>query len=143
MTKAVDKLNGFASGTSVMVSLLAAGGSRLGSLVLMAQGENLYNERHLKLFSILNEPFSIALNNALRYFELGRRNKELADDVQYLQKRLIGPSPDTIIGRDSGLKTVMEMVRGVAPMESPVLLQGETGVGKEIVANAIHALNGR
>jgi transcriptional regulator with GAF, ATPase, and Fis domain len=47
-------------------------------------------------------------------------------------------SVDEIIGADSGLKTVMEMVRQVAPLDSPVMIMGETGVGKEVVANAIH-----
>ena len=45
---------------------------------------------------------------------------------------------EEIIGSDFGLKSVMEMVQQVAPLDSPVLLLGETGTGKEVIANAIH-----
>ena len=62
----------------------------------------------------------------------------LADDNRYLYDELRSVSGDEIIGSDFGLKTVMEMVRQVAPLDSPVLLLGETGTGKEVIANAIH-----
>jgi transcriptional regulator with GAF, ATPase, and Fis domain len=62
----------------------------------------------------------------------------LADDNRYLFNELRSVSGDEIIGSDFGLKAVMRMVQQVAPLDSPVLLQGETGTGKEIIANAIH-----
>ncbi|MBU4011688.1 MAG: sigma-54 dependent transcriptional regulator, partial [Proteobacteria bacterium] len=45
---------------------------------------------------------------------------------------------DEIVGAETGLKNVMDMVQQVAPRDNPVLLLGETGVGKEVIANAIH-----
>ena len=62
----------------------------------------------------------------------------LADDNRYLFEELRSASGDEIIGSDFGLKAVMRMVRQVAPLDSPVLLLGETGTGKEVIANAIH-----
>ena len=62
----------------------------------------------------------------------------LADDVHYLHQELLRISGDELIGRDGGLQGVMEMVRNVATLNSPVLLLGETGVGKEVIANVIH-----
>jgi transcriptional regulator with GAF, ATPase, and Fis domain len=62
----------------------------------------------------------------------------LADDNRYLFSELRSASGDEIIGSDFGLKAVMEMVKQVAPLDSPVLLLGETGTGKELIANAIH-----
>ena len=50
---------------------------------------------------------------------------------------------DTLIGADFGLSNVLEMVRQVSPMNSPVLLLGETGTGKEVIANAIHKASKR
>jgi transcriptional regulator with GAF, ATPase, and Fis domain len=62
----------------------------------------------------------------------------LADDNRYLYQELRSVSGDEIIGSDFGLRSVMEMVKQVAPIDSPVLLLGETGTGKEVIANAIH-----
>lgn len=62
----------------------------------------------------------------------------LADDNRYLQDELQRLTGEEVIGSDFGLKEVMEMVRRVAPLDSPVLLLGETGTGKEVIANAIH-----
>ena len=127
---------------SIMVMHLAVRGTKLGNLVLFAAGLDRYSEEHLRLFSILYEPFAIALSNALRYDEVNQLKELMADDLRYLQGKLLHFSGD-VIGEDFGLKEVIEMVREVAPLDSPVLLQGETGVGKEIIANAIHSLSRR
>jgi transcriptional regulator with GAF, ATPase, and Fis domain len=127
---------------SIMVMHLAIRQTKLGNLVLFAEGLDRYSDEHLRLFSILYEPFAIALSNSLRYDELNQLKEVMADDLRYLQGRLQHFSGD-LIGEDFGLKEVMEMVREVAPLDSPVLLQGETGVGKEIIANAIHSLSRR
>ena len=127
---------------SIMVMHLAVKETKLGNLVLFAEGLDRYSDEHLRLYSILYEPFAIALSNALRYDELNQLKEVMADDLRYLQGRLQHFSGD-VIGEDFGLKEVMEMVREVAPLDSPVLLQGETGVGKEIIANAIHSLSRR
>ena len=65
----------------------------------------------------------------------------LADDNRYFQDELNRMAGETVIGAGQGLGTVMEMVHQVSPLESPVLLLGETGTGKEVVANAIHNLS--
>ena len=74
----------------------------------------------------------------LRHQEVSRLKDMLADDNRYLYEELRLASGDEIIGSDFGLKPVMEMVGQVAPLDSPVLLLGETGAGKEVIANAIH-----
>jgi len=127
---------------SIMVMHLAIRQTKLGNLVLFAEGLDRFSDEHLRLFSLLYEPFAIALSNSLRYDELNQLKEVMADDLRYLQSRLQHFSGD-LVGEDFGLKEVMEMVREVAPLDSPVLLQGETGVGKEIIANAIHGLSRR
>src|SRR5512136_2879197 len=74
----------------------------------------------------------------LRHQEVIRLKDMLADDNRYLFNELRSASGDEIVGSDFGLKTVIEMVQQVAPLDSPVLLLGETGTGKEVIANAIH-----
>jgi transcriptional regulator with GAF, ATPase, and Fis domain len=102
-----------------------------------------YTDEHVRLFSLLNEPFAIAFSNYLRYREVLRLKDILADDNRYLQNELRRQTGDEIVGANFGLKQVMEMVGQVAPLTSPVLLLGETGVGKEVIATAIHNLSPR
>jgi transcriptional regulator with GAF, ATPase, and Fis domain len=128
---------------SIMVMHLAIKGTRLGNLVLYAEGHDRFSEEHLRLFSTIYEPVAIALSNALRYDELNQLKEIMADDIKYLQGRLERFTPGDVVGEEFGLKKVMEMVHEVAPLDSPVLLQGETGVGKEVVATAIHGLSRR
>jgi formate hydrogenlyase transcriptional activator len=124
--------------TSALIRLLEVEGKKLGALVLLAEGRDRFSEEHARLFSLLNEPFSIALSNTLKHQEILRLKDFLADDNRYLHRELLRLSGDEIVGADFGLKGVMAMVREVASLGSPVLLLGETGVGKDIVANAIH-----
>jgi transcriptional regulator with GAF, ATPase, and Fis domain len=111
---------------------------RLGGLVLFTQGKNRYSPLHARLIALLHEPFTTALSNILQHQEILRLKDMLADDNRYLHQQMHQMTGDTIIGADFGLKGVMEMVRQVAPLNSPVLLMGETGSGKEVIANAIH-----
>jgi transcriptional regulator with GAF, ATPase, and Fis domain len=123
---------------SLMVMRLELEGSRVGSLSLMASGTEQYTDEHAKLLLLLREPFAIAMANALEHQEVLRLKDILVDDNRYLQRQLLSFSGSEIIGADFGLKRVMNMVRQVATLDSPVLLLGETGTGKEVIATAIH-----
>jgi transcriptional regulator with GAF, ATPase, and Fis domain len=115
----------------------------VGSVALWAEGWNKFNEEHLRLLKQLKQPFFIAMSNSRRYRELLELKELLADDNRYLHEELQRISGYEIIGADFGLKQVMEKVRSVASLSSPVLLLGETGVGKEIIAGAIHMASTR
>jgi transcriptional regulator with GAF, ATPase, and Fis domain len=110
----------------------------VGSVALWAKGWNRFNDEHLRLMKELKKPFFIALSNSRRYRELQVLKDLLADDNRYLHEELQKISGDEIVGADFGLKEVMKDVRSVAALSSPVLLLGDTGVGKEIIAGAIH-----
>ena len=129
--------------SSEIVLLLSIEDKRAGALALAAQGEDRYSEENARLLSLLKEPFAIALSNALSHQELIRLKEMLVDDNLYLHGELRRLSGDEIVGGDFGLKKVTELVRRVAPLQSPVLLLGETGVGKELIAHAIHSLSPR
>jgi transcriptional regulator with GAF, ATPase, and Fis domain len=122
----------------VIMMFLKLESNLIGMLGVAADGVNRYNNEHARLLKVLHDPFAIAMSNALRYQEIIRLKDLLADDNRYLYNELRSVSGDEIIGSDFGLRTVMEMVRQVAPLDSPVLLLGETGTGKEVIANAIH-----
>ncbi len=123
---------------SYMISLLKVGSENLGAVAIMARGYDRYSEKDFKLFHKLRGPFAIAMANALQHQEVIRLQEMLADDNRYLKRQIHRMTGDEIIGKDFGLRDVMEMVRQVAPLSSQVLLHGETGVGKEVIANAIH-----
>lgn len=127
-----------ASSHSVMLLYLVMEHQKVGTLSLRAEGKARYHRDHARLLSLVVEPFTIALDNALKHRELSNIKDKLADDNRYLQKELRTIYGDRIIGENSGLKHIMDMVHQVAPLNSPVLLLGETGVGKDVIANAIH-----
>ena len=110
----------------------------VGALALIAEGDDRFTEDHARLYATLKEPFFVALANAMQHREVVRLKNRLADDNRYLNRELLRVSGDEIVGADFGLRDVMQQVRQVAPTESPVLLTGETGVGKDVIANAIH-----
>ena len=97
-----------------------------------------YTDEHVKLMSLLIAPFQVAMTNALQHAEIVKLRDRLADDNRELQRELLHIAGDDIIGADFGLRDMMQQVRQVAPTESPVLLTGETGVGKDVIASAIH-----
>ncbi|GKT06937.1 sigma-54-dependent Fis family transcriptional regulator [Desulforhabdus sp. TSK] len=123
---------------SLLVMRLVIEEQRLGALTLIAESKNCYDQTHADLLGLLREPFDIAVSNALRYMEAIRLKDMLDAENRRLNRELSHVSLDEIIGADSGLKGVLEMARQVAHLNSPVMLLGETGVGKEIIANAIH-----
>jgi transcriptional regulator with GAF, ATPase, and Fis domain len=125
-------------GSSILRMRLTTEGGRLGGVVLTAAGADRYTVEHARLIGLLEDPFTIALANTLVHREVLQLRDRLADDNRYLHRELLHIAGDEIVGADFGLRDVMRQVRQVAPTESPVLLTGETGVGKDVIANAIH-----
>ncbi|MBU3915024.1 sigma 54-interacting transcriptional regulator [bacterium] len=113
---------------------------RLGVVVLAAKGRDRYTEEDLALFSLLREPFALALNNYLQSLEI-LKLKSMLDKQIYQREQ--GVSVEDIIGHNFGLRNTINLVKMVAPLDNPVLITGETGVGKEMIAAAVHNLSSR
>ncbi|MDY6904240.1 MAG: sigma 54-interacting transcriptional regulator [Thermodesulfobacteriota bacterium] len=128
---------------SIILMRLVIGEEWVGGVTIAAGGCDQFTQEDLSLMRHLKVPFGIALSNGRRYQELLRLQQQLTDDKEYLRQELEKQSGNEVIGQDGGLKMVMEQVKRVAPLSTPVLLLGETGVGKEIIANVIHRLSGR
>ncbi|GAB6909635.1 Hydrogenase-4 transcriptional activator (fragment) [Desulfosarcina cetonica] len=116
---------------------------KLGVVIVFSTDENAFTDDHIRLMGLLHDPFAVAMANVLRHRELLRLKDLLADDNRYLQQELRNLSGDEIVGARYGLRRVMEMVHQVAPLSSHIMLTGETGVGKEVIANAIHTTSPR
>ncbi len=115
----------------------------LGGVVTANERGEKFTASHARLMSLLNEPFAIALTNYMRYREVLRFKDLMVDENRLLHEEIKGQVGDEVVGASFGLKQVMDMVRQVAPLSSPVLLLGETGTGKEVIATAIHNLSPR
>lgn len=114
-------------------------GNPLGVLVLAAADGALFQPRHLDLVKLLLEPFSAAMENDHRLREMAALREAAEADKRSLLIRLGRKAlGDTVVGADSGLRTVMDRVELVARSDVPVLILGETGTGKELVARLIH-----
>ncbi len=118
---------------------LWSGEEMLGWLTLYAWGAGRFDSGHVDLLATVAEPFVIALANALAHEKLLKYRDDLIDDNRFLSRELFTQGGGEIVGAGQGLRHVMEMVRQVAPLNNTVLLLGETGTGKELIANAIHS----
>jgi transcriptional regulator with GAF, ATPase, and Fis domain len=138
---AMKKLN--KGKTSAMTVRFAATDNWISGVTLLADGWNRFTKKHMELFLLLREAFISALSNNRQYRELKALKTELVDDKNYLQKELQQTVSTEVIGADFGLKRVMNLIEQVAPLDSLVFLSGETGSGKEVLANTIHNLSNR
>jgi transcriptional regulator with GAF, ATPase, and Fis domain len=111
----------------------------LGVLIFGAHARTGFSAKDEKLLRALLEPFTVAMENDLRVRELTSLRDALEADKRSLLSRLGRTElSDAIVGAEAGLRSVMEQVDLVAHSDVPVLILGETGSGKEVVARAIH-----
>ena len=130
-------------GFSEILLPVSVQGKRQGMLVIRARGNNRYTPEHLQLVLRVHDPIAMAVVNAVKHMELLRLKEELRDENRYLRRKLYPQKSERIIGENNGLREVMSAVRQVAPLNNTVLLLGETGVGKEVIAGAIHKQSAR
>jgi transcriptional regulator with GAF, ATPase, and Fis domain len=119
---------------------LLRGDEPLGVLLLIASRGARFSAKHQRLAQDLLEPFAVALANDSHQHELARLREAVEADNRALLTRLDRDSvADAIVGADAGLRPVMDRIHQVAPTDAPVLILGETGSGKEVLARAIHS----
>jgi transcriptional regulator with GAF, ATPase, and Fis domain len=124
----------------VLAGPLAGEEDPAGMLVLVADPPRRFTREHASMLRALLEPFAVALENDRRLRELETLREAAEADRRTLLSRLGRQDlQETIVGAESGLRPCMERVELVAGSDVPVLLLGETGSGKEVVARAIHA----
>jgi len=123
----------------VVVGVLRESDVCHGILVLIAALNESFENGHLSLVNLLLDPFSVALGNDRRLHEMAALRGAAEADKRSLLTRLGRESVgDQIVGAESGFREVMERVELVARSNAPVLIFGETGSGKELVARTIH-----
>lgn len=116
----------------------------LGVMLLAATAGRSFTPQDEALVQSLLEPLSVALGNASAYNDLARHQEAMEADNRALLSRLDRDTlAEPLVGADAGLRQVMERAAQVAPTDAPVLLLGETGTGKEVLARAIHSRSQR
>ena len=87
---------------------------------------------------------ALAADNALDYYQVAESRQRLAEERVYLNEEIrSGQNFEEIVGSSAALKNVLKQVAIVAPTDSTVLILGETGTGKELIAHAIHNMSAR
>ena len=118
---------------------LASHGRGLGVLALAHTTDALFTPEEVEFLSQASGQIAIALENALAYREISELKEKLAQEKLYLEEEIRSEMKfDQIVGESPALRQVLELVQTVAPSDSTVLLLGETGTGKELIARAIH-----
>jgi formate hydrogenlyase transcriptional activator len=111
----------------------------LGILAVARRDENTFDEDQVQFLTQVANQVAIAIENATAYGEIAGLKDKLAQEKLYLEDEIRGEMDfEGIVGQSPGLRHVLSLVETVAPSDSTVLLLGETGTGKELIARAIH-----
>jgi formate hydrogenlyase transcriptional activator len=123
---------------------LRTGQGILGTLDLGAFAPSVFSVDQFPLLTRVAGQIAIAVRNAFSYEQIEELNAQLAREKLYLQDEIRSEHQfEEIIGGSRTLSRVLREIETVAPTDSTVLISGETGSGKELVARAIHQLSAR
>jgi formate hydrogenlyase transcriptional activator len=114
-------------------------GQAVGVLAIARTTNKLFTQDDIDFLSEASGQIAIAIENSLAYRELSELKERLAQENLYLEQEIRGEMDfGQIVGNSPALKHVLQLVETVAPTDSTVLLLGETGTGKELIARAVH-----
>jgi formate hydrogenlyase transcriptional activator len=116
----------------------------LGVLCLVRMQKNAFTDQDIEFLSQIAGQVAIAIDNAFAYRRITELSDKLTQEKLYLEDEIRSElNFEEIIGNSAVLRQVLRQVEAVAPTNSTVLIQGETGSGKELIARAVHNLSQR
>jgi formate hydrogenlyase transcriptional activator len=123
---------------------LISHGRALGTLVVASLREEHFPEKDAELLRHIANQVAIAVENALAFRTMADRAETLREEKLYLQDEIRTEyNFEEIIGDSAALRQILDQLQTVAPTDSTILILGETGTGKELIARAIHHLSAR
>ncbi len=112
---------------------------RLGTLVFASRQPAAYEAADAGFLQLVANQVAVAVENALAFQEIEALKDKLAEENAYLEEEVRTEHDfDEIVGDSAALRRVLKEVETVAPTGSTVLIRGETGTGKELIARALH-----
>src|ERR1700677_1218690 len=118
---------------------LISRGHMLGVLAVASREKDAFDQEGTVFLSQVAQQVAIGIENALAYGEITNLKDKLAQEKLYLEEEIRGDMDfEGIVGQSPALRHVLDLVETVAPSDSTVLLLGDTGTGKELIARAIH-----
>jgi formate hydrogenlyase transcriptional activator len=123
---------------------LVSRGRKLGTLGLSSLNENAFAPHDIDLLAQIASQVAIGVDNARAYDEIAKLKDRLAKEKLYLEEELHSEHNfGEIVGNSAALRQVLKRVEIAAPSDATVLVLGETGTGKELIARAVHRLSTR
>ena len=114
-------------------------GELLGAVDFISFEKRSFDRGEVQLLQDVSEIVSIAVSNALAFEEIKALKEQLQAENRILQDEIVQRSIfEEIVGSSQSLRNVLSVIDRVAPTDSTVLITGETGTGKELIAHAIH-----
>lgn len=137
--------------TQLMAAGFHHGGKLAGIWLIFFNNTQLVGAKRLQLLSTIKDQLSSSINNLVSAEQIQQQLMETSHDKEHLEEETVYLREELqtayqhadIVGQSSAVKKLFEMVSLVAPADSTVLIQGETGTGKELIARAIHNLSPR
>jgi formate hydrogenlyase transcriptional activator len=116
----------------------------VGTLNLGSTKEKLFDPNDLSLLTQIASQLAVSLENARAYREISELKKKLKEEKLYLEDEIRSElNSAEIIGNDPAIRKVLALAKTVAPSDATVLILGETGTGKEMIARAVHRMSAR
>jgi formate hydrogenlyase transcriptional activator len=123
---------------------LIDGGQSIGALIFTSRRDCSFGQPAIEVLSVIANQIAAAVSNALAFRQIADLRDRFRLEKQYLEEEMnLEHRFEEIVGSSAGLKQVLREIEIVAPTDATVLIQGETGTGKELLARAIHRLSSR